>query len=121
MMVMLVLFVFMMMVLMLVFVVIIIVIFIVMTFQFLNPGCRCCHFLVVEEVGVQQFVEFHITVVAIDNLCFFLDAAHDLAYPFQLVRLDVGSFVQQYDVAKLDLLDDEVIDVLFVDVFLGEV
>ena len=110
-----------MMFVLVVLVVVIIVVIVVMLFQLGNPCCACCHLLIVKEVGVQQLVELHITIVALDDLCLLLYATHDLAYAFQFVWLDVGSLVQEDDVAELYLLNDEVFDVLFVDVLLGEV
>ena len=115
-----VLFVFVVMMFVLVLVVIIIVIIVVMLFQLGNPCCAGCHLLIVEEVGVQEFVELHIAVVAVDDLCFLLYAAHDLSDALQLAWLHFGSLVEQDDVAELNLLNDEVLDVLFVDILLGE-
>ena len=120
-------FVVMVMMMMPVLVVVIIIIVIVVIFRFngtlngFNPCGAGCDLLVVKEVGVQQLVKLYVAIVAVDNLCLWLDAAYDLTNAFQLFWFHIGSLVQQDNVAELYLLDDEVLDVFLIDVLLGKV
>ena len=105
----------------LVVIIVVVVILIVMAFQFFNPGGAGGNLLVVEETGIQQFVELHVAVVAGNDLCLRLDASDNLPNALQFVGLHIVGFVQQDDVAELYLLDDEVLDVLLVDILCREV
>ena len=70
---------------------------------------------------MQNLVKFHIPIVALDDFRTGLDGPNDALQAAQLVGGYLGGFVEQYDVAELQLLDDEVLDVVLFDMFVHEV
>ena len=91
-----------------------------MALDLLDPGRRSGDGVVVEQSGVQQFVELHVAVVAFDYPGLGLQRADYLPDAPELFRTHLGGLVQQHHVAEFDLLDDEVLDVLLVYVVLQE-
>ena len=91
------------------------------SFNFLNPGSRGGDLVEVEGVGVEEFLEIYVAVVALDDLGLGLQGTDDLADAAELVGCNLGGFVQEYEVAELNLLDDEVLDVVFVEIGAQEV
>ena len=110
-----------MMLMLIMVIIVIIVIFVVMFLDLLNPCGRSRYSVEVEHVGIQNFVEFYVAIVAVDDLGLGLEGADDFPDASQLLRADFGGFVQQDDVAELNLLDDEVLDVLLVDVLARQI
>ena len=62
-------------------IVVIVMMFVLMVmvgvFHFLDPGCRSGRFVKIEQACMQQFVEFHITIVRFDDLRGWLNRFHD--------------------------------------------
>ena len=108
-----------MMVMMLI--VVVIIIFIVMLLDLLNPSSRCCYGVEVEHVGIQYLIEFHVAIVAVDDLGLGLEGVDDLSDTSQFLWADLCGFVQQHDVAKLNLLNDEVLDIFLVNVLARQI
>ena len=88
--------------------------------QLFYPCCRCGHLVKNKLMSVEQTLEVYVSIVARDNLCFRLDSANDLAHMQQFVSAHLRCFVQQDGVAKLYLLNDEVLNVLLINIFLCE-
>ena len=88
--------------------------------QLFYPCCRCGHLVKNKLMGVEQTLEVYVSIVARDNLCFRLDSANDLAHMQQFVSTHLRCFVQQDGVTKLYLLNDEVLNVLIINIFLCE-
>ena len=110
-----------MLMLVLVFVLMLVLIMLLMRFlQLFYPCCRCGHLVKNKLMGVEQTLEVYVSIVARDNLCFRLDSANDLAHMQQFVSAHLRCFVQQDGVAKLYLLNDEVLNVLLINIFLCE-
>ena len=80
--------------------------------QFLNPFCRGGNGLKVEHAGVEQEVEVHIAEVARDDVGLGLYGVQYGAYASQFLLRNLIGLVEQYGVAELYLLDDEVGDVV---------
>ena len=87
----------------------------------MNPGCRCGDALEIKKTGVDDVVERHIGVVAFDDACLGLDGADYGTDTCGFICSDFGNFIEQNDVAELDLLDDEVLDVVFAEIGLRQV
>ncbi len=92
-----------------------------MLFNLLNPGGRCGNLVEVEHVGIQYLIEFHVAIVTVYDLGLGLEGANDFPDAPQFLRTDLGGFVQQHDVAELNLLDDEVLDIFLVDVLARQI
>lgn len=88
--------------------------------QLFYPCCRCGHLVKNKLMSVEQTLEVYVSIVARDNLCFRLDSANDLAHMQQFVSAHLRCFVQQDGVTKLYLLNDEVLNVLLINIFLCE-
>ena len=86
------------------------------TFNFLNPGGRSGNAVKIEHVGVQNLVEVDITIITFDNLSLGLQSTDNGTDASQFLFIHFCSFVQQYDVAEFNLLDDQIFDILFTDV-----
>ena len=87
----------------------------------LNPSGRGCNGVEVEHVGIQNFIEFYVAIVAVDDLGLGLEGADDFPDASQLLRADFSGFVQQDDVAELNLLDDKVLDIFLVNVLARQI
>ena len=74
-----------------------------------------------EEVCAEELFQIHVSVVACYDLGAGLQCAENLLDAFQFFRFHFVGFVQQDDVAKLNLLYDEVFDVLLINAFSGQV
>ena len=100
-------------VVMFVFVFVMVVLLLVVGFvQFLNPFCRGGNGLEVEHAGIEQEVEVHIAEVARDDVGLGLYGVQYGAYASQFLLRYLIGLVEQYGVAELYLLDDEVGDVV---------
>lgn len=87
----------------------------VMMLNFVNPRGRGRYRVEIEAAGVDELVEVHVAVVTFDDFCLWLQRANDVLDACQLARLHLGGLVEQDDVAELDLLDNEVLDVFLAD------
>ena len=81
------------------------------------PRRRGGHLVKVEAVGAYQTVQLHIAVVAGDDVCLGLYGAEDVGDAVELGGRHLRCLVEQDDVAKLNLLDDQVLNVFFANVF----
>ena len=97
------------------------ILLLVFAFHFLNPSGGCGHFHEVEHPRVQNLLERHVAIVAIYNLGFGLEGVNYLTDAAQFARLHFCSLVQQYDVAELNLLYHQVLNVLIAYVLLQQV
>ena len=93
--------------------VVLFVVVIVVVFDFVDPRCRCGHFVEVEHTGVQYLVEIDVAIVAIDDFGFGLYGADYLADAVQLAGFHFRRFVEQNDVAEFNLLYYKVFDIFF--------
>ena len=84
-------------------------------FQPLHPSGLSFSLAVVKAVGVHQLVKVHLGIVGLDDASAGVQVMHYLAQPFQLGGCHFRPFVQQYDVAELYLLDNQILNVLFGD------
>ena len=92
-----------------------------MLLHFLYPFGGSGYGIEVEHVGIQYLVEVDVAVVTVDNLCLGLQLVDDAPYTAQFFRTYFRSLVQQYDVTELNLLDDEVLNIFFVNVLTHQV
>ena len=92
-----------------------------MALQSLNPRCGCGHFLKIEEAGVQQVVEIHVTVVTLDNAGVGLQVGDDRTDAAQILLAHLADLVQNNHVTELDLLNHQIFNILFVDIGLEQV
>ena len=111
----------MMLMLIVVVIIIVVLVFVVMLLDLLNPGGRCGNLVEVEHIGIQYLIELYVAIVAVDDLGLGLEGVDDLSDTSQFLWADLCGFVQQHDVAKLNLLDDEVLDILLVDVLARQI
>ena len=111
----------MMLMLIVVVIIIVILIFVVMLLDLLNPSGRSRYSVEVEHVGIQNLIEFHVAIVTVDDLGLWLESTDNLTNASQFFRADLSGLVQQHDVAELNLLDDEVLDILFFNVLARQV
>ena len=111
----------MMFMLIVVVIIIVVLVFVVMLLDLLNPGGRCGNLVEVEHIGIQYLIELYVAIVAVDDLGLGLEGVDDLSDTSQFLWADLCGFVQQHDVAKLNLLDDEVLDILLVDVLARQI
>ncbi len=71
-------------------------------------------------MGIDDLVEVDITIVAFEYFSLSLKCTDDGLEFFQLLWFHIVHFVEQDDVAELDLLDDERSEVFLIDVLLHE-
>ena len=95
-------------------------VFIMMFFEFCNPCCRTCYLVEVEHVGVDDAVKSYVTIVALDDFSFGLYGTYDLADASELFGCDVCCLIEQYDITEFYLLDDKILDVVFVKVLIHQ-
>ena len=81
-----------------------------------DPRRRSGNGVIVEEPGVEDFLQFDTAPVALHELRLRLKGADDLPDLAKLVRRDLGGLVQENDIAELHLLDDQVLDVVLVQI-----
>ena len=103
-----------MVIVMIIVIMIVVIVVIVVAFDLGDPGCGGCHPVEVEHARVQELVEVDLAVVAGDDLGLGLEGMDDALHAAELLGRDFGGLVEQDDVAELDLLDHQVLDVLFV-------
>ena len=111
----------MMFMLIVVVIIIVVLVFVVMLLDLLNPGGRCGNLVEVEHIGIQYLIEFYVAIVAVDDLGLGLEGTDDLSDTSQFLWADLCGFVQQHDVAKLNLLNDEVLDIFLVNVLARQI
>ena len=107
-----------MMIMSVVIVIVIIVVFVVMmTFDFRNPCGRSCHLLEIELAGIDQFVQVHVAIIALDDLHAGIQGLHNLFHALELLGLDLRRLVQKHYVAELYLLDYQAFKIFLAYVF----
>ena len=104
----------MMLVVPVVMVLVVVVVLVVDVLEFAHPCGRRGHLLEVEGAGVEQIFEGHVAVVRVDDFRLGLEGADDGADAAGLFLGDLIYLVEQYDVAELNLVDDETLDALLV-------
>ena len=72
-------------------------------------------------MGVDNLVEVNVAVVAVDNLSLWLECAYDFADSAQFLGFHVGSLVEQHNIAKFNLLDDKILDVVLFKILFQQV
>ena len=96
--------------------IVVIVVLIHGTLHLLNPCGGSGNAHKVELARVENLVQIHVAVVALDDVGLRLKRAYNLFDALELLRLHLCSLVQQHDIAELNLLNHKVLDVLIVDV-----
>ena len=112
MMVMLVFIVVMVMFMMVVFVFVVVVV----AFDCVNPCCGSGYPVEIEHVGVENFRQVDVAVVAFDDFCFGLERTDNGPDAAGFLAADFRNLVEKNNVAELNLLDDEVFDIVFCEV-----
>ena len=111
----------MMVVVMFILIVIIVVVIIFMVmFYLVNPRSRRGYGIKVKTVGVHQFIQIHVTIVARDNLCLGLQCTDDLLDLLQLFCRHLRSLVEQDGVAEFYLLNNQVFNVFLTNILAGQ-
>ena len=114
-----------MVVVMLVLVIVVIVILMLKLgttlFNLLDPGGAGGHALKIKSIGVEYVVQVYVTVVALQYAGTGLQGANHLTYTQQLIGTYLGCLVQEHDVAELNLLDYQILQVLLAYVLLDQV
>ena len=85
-----------------------------------NPGCGSSDLVEVELACAQDPVEVHIAPVALYDFRLRVESRDYRLHPPEFGRSDFRDLVEKHDVAEFDLLDDKILDVLFVDFILAE-
>ena len=70
---------------------------------------------------MDDLFQIDIAIVAFNNICLGLDGTDDAVHLSQLVLRYFGGFVQQDDVAELNLLDDQILNILLIDVLTQQI
>ena len=99
-----------MMMLVLVFVFVLVVVFGIL--DFLYPSSTRSHSVEVKHVRVENALKLDLSIVAVYNLRLRLDIVENLSYTHELVGTHFAYLIEQDYVAKLNLLNDKVGDVL---------
>ena len=79
----------------------------VVSFDGADPCCGCGDFVEVEHPGVEYAVELDVAVIAVDDFCLWLKVVKNVPDAGELFWTYFVGFVQQYDVAKFNLLDQQ--------------
>ena len=85
-----------------------------LTLDSLDPSSRGRNAVEVEQSGIQQPVKVHLRIVAFYYLRLRLKHTYDLPYPAELLRTDFRCLVQEYYIAELYLLYDQILDVFII-------
>ena len=114
------------MVLMLIMIVIVIIVILMLKlgttlFNLLDPGGAGGHALKIKSIGVEYVVQVYVTVVALQYAGTGLQGANHLTYTQQLIGTYLRCLVQEHDVAELNLLDYQILQVLLAYVLLDKV
>ena len=111
----------MVMMLMLIIIVILVLQFITALLDLLDPGGAGGNTLKVKHAGIEDVLQFNVTVVTLKYACARLKCADNLADTEQLLGAYFRCLVQQYDVTELDLLDYQVLQVFLANILLYQV
>ena len=103
---------------MVVVLVVVVMVFIVVMFHLFYPRCRRCHLVEHEAMGVEQALEVYVAVVARNDFCLWLYGTYYLTHMQQLVSAHLRCLVQQYGVAELYLLYDQIFEVFVANLLL---
>ena len=120
----LVMFMFVMLMLVLVIIIVIVIMMVMLRvgcLHLVNPCGRAGYAVKIESSGSYQLIQLDIAVVAFDDFRQRLYGSDDGTDMVQLILADLGGFVQEDHVAELNLLNDEVLDVVFFQVLLFQV
>lgn len=71
---------FMIVIVVVVIILVVVIIVIVMLFYLADPSSRGCDLIKVEHIGKENLVEFNITIVCLNDLCFRLQGSDDLTH-----------------------------------------
>ena len=83
-----------------------------------GPGLRLAE---IENIGIQETLDIHICVIALDNLRLKLNLPDNPLHLLQRLRLHVSHLVQQKYIAELNLLNDKVFDIFFLKILSLEI
>ena len=95
-------------------------IFVKLTFDLLNPCGRSGYCIEIEHLGIDKFFERNVAIVALHNLCLWLKGTNDFVESFELLLADFRGFVEQDHVAELNLLDEQILNIIFIKVLAGK-
>ena len=118
-----------MMVVMLVFVIVVIIVVVMFMLIFIviirildgfDPAGRFHGLLKIETSCIEDIGDFDLCVVGFNDLSACLQAADDLFQKTELLRRDHVHFIEEDGVAELELLDEKILDILFLDGILGQ-
>ena len=71
-------------------------------------------------MGIDEQFEGHVAIIAFDDLCLGLQGADDVVDSLQILFGDLRGLVEQDHVAELHLLDDQILDIVFVKILACE-
>ena len=115
-----------MMVVMLMFVIVVVVMFmlifivIIRILDGFDPAGRFHGLLKIETSCIEDIGDFDLCVVGFNDLSACLQAADDLFQKTELLRRDHVHFIEEDGVAELELLDEKILDIFFLDGILGQ-
>ena len=78
-------------------------------------GTRFC-LTVVEHIGIEQFLQIHIRIVALDYLRLSLDLTDNVLDLVQCLSAHFRRLVQKNDITELNLLNDKVFDIVLLQI-----
>ena len=113
----------MVVVVMFMFVMIVIIIVIVVVTFFVeldSPSTRFGNLVEVELLRVENVLHVDLAVVRLDHLGGRLQSLHDGLHVFQVVLVERINLVQNNRVAEFNLLDEQVCDIFFFEIFVEE-
>ena len=116
------------MVVMLVFVIVVIIVVMIMLIFIViirildgfDPAGRFHGLLKIETSCIEDIGDFDLGVVGFNDLGACLQAADDLFQKTELLRCDHVHFIEEDGVAELELLDEKILDIFFLDGILGQ-
>ena len=79
----------------------------------MNPGSRSGHLLEIEHLGIQNQIQIHIAIVALNDFSLRLQSLHNLFQTIQFGARNFRCLVQQYNITELDLLNHQIFKVIF--------
>ena len=101
--------------------ILVIVIIVIVMLDFLDPGGGGGDLVELEHTRVEDLFEVEIAVVAFQDACLGLERPHDGADAAQLFGCDFRHLVEHDHVAEFNLLDDQALDVFFVEMRFAQI
>ena len=83
-----------------------------MIFDGLNPSGTSCYLIKVKHLGVENLIKIHIAIVAFYNLSLRLEGMDNLLDAVEFWQTDICCFVDEHEVAKLNLLNEQILDII---------